>query len=237
VPIFNQTKDVPGTIINYLWDFGNGQTSTDRIPYFVYSIPGTYLIKLSVGTTQCPLTFVTTQHFVTIEAEQPGITYAVKNTISYFRDSLHARNIGSSVLWRPATSLDNSQIYNPVFYGPTDQLYTIQLRTPNGCLTVDTQLVKIRKNIKIYVPTVFTPGDDGKNDLLRPLLMSFVRVNYFRIYDRWGKLLFEMQSDRPGWDGKFKGQDVSVQTVVWMIEAVDVDGVVHREQGTTVLMR
>ena len=84
---------------------------------------------------------------------------------------------------------------------------------------------------------MFTPGTDGKNDLLRPLLMSFVKVNYFRIFNRWGKLLFEMKSDGPGWDGRVKGQPAELQTVIWMIEAVDVDGVVHKKQGTTVLMR
>ena len=238
VPIFNQTKDLSGTTINYLWDFGNGTTSTDRIPYQIYSVAGTYLIKLSVSTAQCPLAFVTKQLLVNIEAQQPGTSYPVINTISFFREQLQARPIGNSVLWIPGTSLDNRISYKPIFYGPSDQLYTIQLRTPNGCLTVDTQFVKTRKNIKIYVPNIFTPGNkDGKNDLLRPLLMSFVKVNYFRVYDRWGKLLFEMKSDRPGWDGRFGGQEVSLQTVVWTIEAVDIDGVVHREQGTTILMR
>lgn len=177
------------------------------------------------------------QKIVTVDAPAPSVNYPVKNAISNFPEILQARNIGNSVLWLPGTSLNNRISYNPVFKGLTDQLYTIQLRTSSGCLTVDTQLVKTRKNIRIYVPTVFTPGTDGKNDLLRPLLMSFVKVNYFRIFNRWGKLLFEMKSDGPGWDGRVKGQPAELQTVIWMIEAVDVDGIVHKQQGTTVLMR
>ena len=50
-------------------------------------------------------------------------------------------------------------------------------------------------------------------------------------------MLFQMKSDRPGWDGKFNGQPVDMQSVVWMIEAVDVDGVTHHKQGTTVILR
>ena len=46
-----------------------------------------------------------------------------------------------------------------------------------------------------------------------------------------------MQSDQPGWNGKVNGQFVDPQTYVWMIEAVDVDGIVHKKQGTTVLIR
>lgn len=66
--------------------------------------------------------------------------------------------------------------------------------------------------------------------------MGFDRVNYFRIYNRWGKLLFEMKSDQPGWDGKLGNIPQEIQTVVWMIEAIDVDGIIHHKQGTTVLM-
>ncbi|HAO46881.1 MAG TPA: PKD domain-containing protein, partial [Ferruginibacter sp.] len=237
VPVINLTSNIPGTTVNYSWDFGNGYRSTDRIPVYQYTTPGTYSITLTVTTAQCPLSVSTKKMDVVIDAPLPGIMYPVKNAISYFPETLQARNIGNSVIWIPATSLDNRTSYMPVFKGPADQLYRIQLRTASGCITVDTQWVVTRKNIKIYVPTVFTPGNDGKNDLLRPLLMSFVKVNYFRIYDRWGKLLFEMKSDRPGWDGRVNGQPVEMQTVVWVIEAIDVDGVVHREQGTTVLIR
>jgi gliding motility-associated-like protein len=67
--------------------------------------------------------------------------------------------------------------------------------------------------------------------------MGFKQVNFFRIYNRWGKLLFEMKSDRPGWDGSSKDLDQSTQAVVWMIEAIDMDGVLHKAQGSTVLVR
>ena len=106
-----------------------------------------------------------------------------------------------------------------------------------GCVTVDTQIVKTLKKILISVPASFTPNNDGKNDLLRPLLFGFEKVNYFRVFNRWGKLLYQMQSDRPGWDGKLNGATQETQTVVWMIEAIDVDGTLHRQKGTTVLIR
>ena len=67
--------------------------------------------------------------------------------------------------------------------------------------------------------------------------MGFKTLNYFRINDRWGKLLFQSKTERPGWDGKVKRDGQEIQTVVWMVEAVDVDGVTHKRQGTTVLWR
>jgi gliding motility-associated-like protein len=150
---------------------------------------------------------------------------------------LQARQIGNSALWSPGTNLDNRNSYTPVFRGLVSQQYNIQMKTSTGCVTVDTQFVKTFKKIEIYVPSVFTPGIDGKNDFLRPLLFGFSKVNYFRVYNRWGQLVYEMQSDRPGWDGNVKGNPEVMQAVVWMIEAVDVDGKLHKQQGTSLLMR
>ncbi|MEO6254965.1 MAG: T9SS type B sorting domain-containing protein, partial [Ferruginibacter sp.] len=164
------------------------------------------------------------------------IRYADKEVVMNFELPLAARQIGNSVLWTPATSLNNPGIYNPVFKGLDPQLYNIRLKTLAGCVTVDTQYVKTRKKIEIYVPTSFTPNGDGLNDYLRPFTLSFKSVTYFRVYNRWGKLLYQMQSDVPGWDGRTNGQVQEMQTVVWEIEAVDVDGNVHKKKGTSILL-
>ncbi|MBK7434959.1 MAG: PKD domain-containing protein [Chitinophagaceae bacterium] len=72
VPIINRTRDVAGTVNNYLWDFGNGITSSNKIPVYSYTTPGTYTITLTVNTTQCPLTVSTVSRTVVIDAPAPG---------------------------------------------------------------------------------------------------------------------------------------------------------------------
>ncbi len=237
LPITNKTLNTSGTPLNFLWEFGNGQTSSQVNPVYSYPAPGTYTIKLSVNSNLCPQTISVKQLDVVIDAPLPGITYPVKMAVMSFREQLQARPIGNSVLWMPSTNLDNAMIYNPVFKGLTDQLYTIKLKTVTGCVTIDTQLVKARRKIEIYVPTSFTPNGDGLNDYLFPSVMGIVSINSFRVYNRWGKLLYQMQSDRPGWNGRINGQIQEMQTVVWMIEAVDVDGVIQKRQGTSILLR
>jgi gliding motility-associated-like protein len=237
VPVTNSTINNTGTMVNYLWDFGNGQTSTLQNPVYSYPAAGNYTIKLTVSTSQCPLTQTVKQQQVSIDAPARGTRYPDKIAVMNYPEQLHARHIGISALWTPATSLNDARSYDPEFRGLNQQLYTIALTTPTGCNTVDTLLVKTRKKIEIYVPTSFTPNNDGLNDHLRPILMGFNTVNYFRVYNRWGKLVFQMQSDRPGWDGRINGQRQDMQTYVWMIEAVDIDGVTHKKQGTTILLR
>ena len=236
VPVINNTIYDGTSVINYLWDFGNGHISNVRDPLYSYPATGTYTIRLTVNTTEC--TQASTKEFdVIVDAPAAGINYPVQSAIFNYPLQLDARHIGTTVLWTPATNLNNTNIFRPVFKGLTEQLYKIRVTTQSGCVTVDTQLVKTIKKIEIHVPTAFTPDADGNNDFLRPLLYGFKKVNYFKVYNRWGKLFFRMENDQPGWDGKVNNIPQEMQTVIWIIEAVDVDGVIHQEKGSTILMR
>ena len=237
VPVINRTFNNTASTINYLWDFGNGHLDNVMTPNYSYPAGGKYTVRLTVSTVQCPVSFNTKSIDVAIETVKPGIVYPDKDAAFNYPEPLQARQFGNSVIWTPPTNLNNRFSFTPIFNGITPQLYTIQIKTSTGCLTVDTQLVKTHKKIDIYVPTGFTPNGNGVNDRLRPVLVGFSKVNYFRIYNRWGKLLFSMNSDQPGWDGKVNNKPAEMQTVVWMIEAVDVDGKVHNRQGTTVVIR
>jgi gliding motility-associated-like protein len=118
-----------------------------------------------------------------------------------------------------------------------DQEYTIRITTSSGCVTVDTQLVKSMKRADIYVPTAFTPNGDGRNDQLKPLLAGMKELRYFRIYNRWGEVIFQTTELNRGWDGRLKGFDQATQVVVWIAEAVGVDGRTYSRKGTTVVVR
>lgn len=235
--LFNRTINTSPSILTYAWDFGNGATSTVQNPVYSYPAAGTYNIQLSVSNVQCPQTISVKKMNIVVDAPAAGIRYADVEAVMNFPEQLQARQIANTVLWTPSINLDFSTSYRPSFKGLTSQLYYVQLKTRTGCLTVDTQYVKIKKKIEIYVPTSFTPDGNGLNEYLYPVLMGFKKLNAFRVYDRWGKMLFQSQTERPGWDGRLNGNKLAMQTVVWMVEAVDVDGVIHKKQGTTVLLR
>ena len=237
LPLFNRTINVSPSVSTFLWDFGNGATSNLQNPVYTYPAPGTFNIQLSVSNVQCPQTISVKKLNVVIDAPAPGTRYADVEAVMNFPEQLQARQIANTVLWTPSVNLDFVNSYRPKFKGLTSQLYNVQLKTRTGCLTVDTQYVKIKKKIEIYVPTSFTPDGNGLNDYLYPVLMGFKKLNAFRIYDRWGKLLFATQTEQPGWDGKINGEKAAFETVVWMVEAVDVDGVTHKKQGSTILLR
>jgi gliding motility-associated-like protein len=179
----------------------------------------------------------TAKQDIVIDKARPGITYPVEYAVVDLPFDLEARSFGVTALWRPANNLDNPSSYTPVFRGSTDQLYTIEITTNTECVTVDTQLVKTVAHADIYVPNAFTPNNDGLNDLLRPTLMGMKELHYFRIYNRWGQLLFETKTDRSGWNGSYKGTNLPAQAVVWIAEGLGVDGRIYTKRGTSVIVR
>ena len=234
----NKTIDTLSSPINYVWNFGNGQVSTDRNPPVqVYTVPGNYTVSLSVNTDQCPVPVHVVKQNIVVDRPRPGVNYPVQYAVINYPLELQARPFGESALWSPATYLNTQESFSPVFTGASEQLYTIQIKTVSGCVTVDTQIVKTVKEAAIYVPTAFTPNNDGLNDYLRPVFMGIKEVRYFRIYNRWGLLLYERKTELPGWDGKVAGAPQSAQVVVWMIEAVSVDNRVITQKGTSTLVR
>ncbi|MBS1603028.1 MAG: Ig-like domain-containing protein [Bacteroidetes bacterium] len=91
--------------------------------------------------------------------------------------------------------------------------------------------------INIYVPKVFTPNNDGTNDLLKPILVGIQTFHYFSVYNRWGNLIYTTQDPNRGWDGTFKGVAQPVETYLWMAEGIDVEGNRVLAKGMTSLVR
>jgi len=180
---------------------------------------------------------ITAKQKIVIDKPKSGINYPIQYAVINLPLTLKARSVGETALWTPGTKLDNRSMYTPTFKGGSEQLYTITLTTNSGCVTVDTQLVKTIRNIDAIVPNAFTPDNDGKNDFLRPILMGIREIRYFRIYNRWGQLLFETNTSMPGWNGSFKGVTLATQAVVWTLEGIGVDGKMYTRKGTSILTR
>lgn len=181
---------------------------------------------------------VTTQKQpIVIDKAKPGIRYPLQYAVINLPLSLEARQIGDSVLWKPATNLNTPTSFKPIFQGTLDRLYIINIKTITECLTVDTQQVKIIEKVEVYIPTAFTPNYDGRNDFLHPVMKGIKEVHFFRIFNRWGQLIFDTKKELPGWEGTFKGVPADPQTIVWFFEGVGVDGVLYRKKGSTILLR
>jgi gliding motility-associated-like protein len=238
IELINTTADTLGSAINYSWKYPDGQVFTVRNPPPVrFSATGVYNFILSVYSNQCPTPPHSLKKPVLIEKPVPAINYPVEYAVVNLPFDLEARKIGETVLWTPAINLNSATSFTPTFKGATEQQYTIEIKTKWGCITVDTQWVKLVKNIQVFVPNVFTPNGDNVNDILKPITFGIKQVNAFTIFNRWGQLCYQTQNIKQGWDGTFKGIPQQTQTVAWYLDVLGADGKNYRYKGTSILLR
>ena len=148
---------------------------------------------------------------------------------------------GISYSWSPSTGLSSTTIPNPVAnytVGSNQIRYRLIARDIANC--ADTAYLNVRvfqTAPSVFVPTAFTPNSDGKNDVIKPILAGIKELKYFRIFNRWGQLVFETQQDGVGWDGKVNGQTQGTYVFVWTVSAVDYLNQPYFSKGLVTLIR
>ena len=121
--------------------------------------------------------------------------------------------------------------------------YQVAVTDENGCTSYDVITIFVKKFREVLVPTGFSPNQDGnKNDLLLVHGRPGTIIKTFRVYDRWGELVYEnkdfdINNPAVGWDGKLKGEPMNPGVFVWYVEAQFEDGVVQTFKGQTTLLR
>lgn len=143
---------------------------------------------------------------------------------------------GYTYIWSPSTGLDDPTRPDPIATLDNDARFVLTALSPAGCATTDTVSIRVFKGPEIYVPTMFTPNGDGRNDLLRALPIG-VTLQYLRIFDAWGNLVFQTSDHRIGWDGRVKGREPSTGTFVFVATGTDGAGNQVVRRGTLQLVR
>jgi gliding motility-associated-like protein len=99
-------------------------------------------------------------------------------------------------------------------------------------------MVKVFKTpADIFMPTAFTPNGDGKNDKIFPICVGIQKLVFFRIYNRWGQLVFSTNEIGRGWDGMIGSAQSSTENFVYMVQGIDYMGKVISKKGNVVLVR
>jgi gliding motility-associated-like protein len=102
---------------------------------------------------------------------------------------------------------------------PEESEYYIITRNVDGCIASDTIFIEV-KEPDGFIPSAFTPNGDGLNDVLIVIEEFVKELNFFRVYNRWGKLLFETSNLQEGWDGTFNGKIQELDTYIYHIDLI-----------------
>ena len=241
VLITNKSTFAASGSVKYLWEDGAGSTSSLTSPSFTYSTTGAKTIKLSVIPDYCPALKQSVSKVITIEAPIAPVRLPVVDAIIYTQTPLQARNFGATYDWKIISSgaavLNSTNISNPVLTTNAEVLFNIKISAQNGCVTVDTLQVRVFKEKYVYLPNAFTPNGDGVNDEFKINPVGINSLNYFRIFNQWGQIVFETSSLSEGWDGKLNGVRQPLATYNWILEASDIYGNKIRESGSVTLIR
>lgn len=237
---------------NYTWSnsgtlSNQGSGTVGSLPFVINAIAApsrTTDYILSVTNSGCPNSLKDTFH---VDVSPRIIVYAGNDTAVVANQPLQLNATvnfpeANNFSWRPATGLNFTNISNPVAMLNTSMgesiMYIVRATDPAGCYGEDNIIVTIFKTgPDIFVPTAFTPNGDGLNDLILPICIGIKQLNYFRLFNRWGQLVFSTKQIGKGWDGRINGMIQGTNNYVFMAEGVDYNGNTIFKKGNIALIR
>ena len=151
---------------------------------------------------------------ITITAGTPGQLQAVGS------------NDVVSWKWTPEYQLSCLSCPNPQAVPKQTITYSVQVKNADGCTSRDNVTVFVTCNKgNLFIPNTFSPNGDGMNDKFYPRGTGIGLIRSFRVFNRWGELIFERinfnaNDAGAGWDGTYKGQKLSPDVFVYACEVI-----------------
>lgn len=145
----------------------------------------------------------------------------------------------SKYVWQPLSGIEGNATGNSIIVAPTSTIrYKVLATSANGCIYSDTVsiVVKVCLN-QLYVPTAFTPNADNLNDVLRPSFSNSPEWFEFKIFNRFGQMVFMTSKTGEGWNGKIAGQNQPSSTFVWFCRYRFKNQSEQVQKGSFILLR
>ena len=147
---------------------------------------------------------------------------------------------GDTFTWTPASYLNNPNIFDPiaVFNTGLDSIvYTATATNSIGCTgSANIKIEVFTTQPDIFVPSAFTPTVNIDN-IFKPILVGITSLQFFRVYNRYGQLVYSTSSTEAGWDGTVDGKLQESAAFVWMVQGTSYTGKTIFKKGTVVLIR
>jgi gliding motility-associated-like protein len=165
----------------------------------------------------------------------PGVQQQLTPTIQY--------GPVAQYLWTPSTNLNCTICPSPTATVFSNISYSLRVTNNFGCVGSDTIAIKvICEKAQIFIPNAFTPDGDGINDILMIRAPGVVSIKYFRIFNRWGELVFEKNNfpaNDPsyGWDGRIKGVIGPPDVYVYTADVICENGISFIYKGNVSILK
>ncbi len=243
-PVFFKDSSTHGTALIYLWDFGDGTSSTQSNPLHIYTQTGVYNVSLTIiTTTGCKDTSTyKAPGLITVKPSPKANFNADPLETDFFNSTINFIDLskdGISMVFDLKDGTVLNQVPAQHYYENFGNYAVTQIVTgSNGCPDTAVVWIKIRPEHLVWIPNAFTPFlKDGDNDVFKPVLVGATEYSLL-IYDRWGNLLFTSHNLNDGWDGTFHNKACPLGVYVYKIVYKDeVEMRYHTRTGTISLVR
>jgi gliding motility-associated-like protein len=198
----------------------------------VVRFPGVYQLQV-VDSAGCMDTA-----FVRVHVQSPVVANAGIDAVAEPGIPFQLQGSGGdNYFWSPPGVLNSADIPNPVANLNADTEFILEVSDDFGCKDTDTVNIRVLKGPTFYVPSAFTPNNDGLNDVFRPTGSGIAELKFFRVYNRYGEMIFQSSDIKRGWDGTFKRKKQDTGNYLWMLHGIDRFGNNKNMAGYVVLIR
>ncbi len=225
---------------DWIWEFGNGDRSTDFEPTYTYNTTGTFNVRLiAIDTSSCNKRDTSAFFSITIFAI-PNAAFSWSPNPPQVNALTRFNNLSTGAnryLWNFGDGETSTEV-NPVHQYNTTATFKATLYAYNvaNCVDSITQDVPIVIVPLLDVPTAFTPGKFGENGIIKVRGFGIGTMNW-RIYNRWGQVVFATADRNQGWNGLFKGVLQPMDVYTYTLDVIFTDGQKLTKTGDITLLR
>ncbi len=226
-----------GTPTSWKWTFegANPDTSTIANPVNIcYPASGTFTVKLVVSDGTSSDSVVRSIYVVA-----PVIDAGTDATITAGASTtLNATGNTLTYTWSPSAGLSDPNIAGPSANPNVTTTYIVTGTDANNCTASDMVTIYVNDVAcgEVFVPTAFSPNNDGENDT-ECIMGNCISVLDFSIYDRWGEKVFQTKEQTTCWDGYLRGKIMNSGVFVYRLTATLKNGEVIEKKGNISLIR
>ena len=199
---------------------------------------GTYTLTMTDTINGC---VASASVLVTTDTLPPVLTIiSSKNPAEYneiINLTLNSNATISAVQWQPAALVSDSLATQVSAQISSPTTFIVNATDSKGCSGTTSLFVNLFNVDCIYVPNTFTPDANGKNEVFKPLGSKLKTISIFRIFDRWGNMVFETTDVSQGWDGTYKGKLLEPGVYVYYIEGTCITNNKEIIKGDVTLIR
>lgn len=221
---------------SFTWTPSNTLINANTLTPLAFPLRTTQYILTVTDVLGCPKPGRDT---VIVTVRPPIVAFAGNDTAVVVGQPLQLNATGGILYtWSPPTGLNRTDVPDPVAVLNDNMTYVVRAYTPEDCEGYDTiNILVFKTRPDIFVPNAFTPGR-RTNNLFRPAKTPGIsKLDFFRVYNRWGQLVYSTTEIGPGWDGTIAGKPQDSGTYVWIVQGTDFTGKRVFKKGTMVLIR